>query len=259
MRAPTVSWRFHNFCAQRGRGRCGLQRTVRAADRCHGTANVLIKRLELLELLAQGDRSVEALAQAAGIRLTSVSAHLQVLKQAGIVTSRREGARVRYRLAGDDVLTLVELLQHVAHEHLTEASHARAVHLRPADTMPLTRQQLLHRMNSTNVCLIDVRPAEEYAAGHIPGARSLPLDELEPRLGELPEKMDLVAYGRSANCLLAQAVRLLTTRGHHALRLTDGILEMACGPPPHRSRTALNGIRLTVFRAMYTSCRPTTP
>lgn len=126
------------------------------------------RRLELPEPLAQGERSVEALTQVAGIRLTSVSAHLQILKQARVVTSRREGAPIHYGLAGDDVATLFELLQQVARGHLAEVEHARAVYLGPADTVPLTRQQLIDRMDSTNVHLIDVRPEEEYAAGHIP-------------------------------------------------------------------------------------------
>ncbi|MDN3028589.1 metalloregulator ArsR/SmtB family transcription factor [Streptomyces sp. S.PB5] len=184
------------------------------------------KRLELLELLAQGERSVEALAHAADIRLTSVSAHLQILKQAGVVTTRREGARIHYGLAGDDIATLFGLLQQVARAHLADAEHARAAYLGPTDTVPLTRRQLLDRMTSTNVRVIDVRPTQEYTAGHIPGACSVPLDELACRLDELPDDAEVVAYGRSANCVLAHdAVRLLTARGHRALRLTDGILE----------------------------------
>ncbi|MGW0823146.1 ArsR/SmtB family transcription factor [Streptomyces sp. NPDC002845] len=184
------------------------------------------KRLELLELLAQGERSVEALAHAADIRLTSVSAHLQILKQAGVVTTRREGARIHYGLAGDDVATLFELLQQVARGHLAETEQARAAYMGPTDTVPLTRQQLLDRMDSTSIRVIDVRPTEEYTAGHIPGARSLPLAELDGRLEALPKDTDVVAYGRSANCVLAHdAVRLLTAHGRHALRLTDGILE----------------------------------
>ena len=184
-----------------------------------------------LELLAQGERSVEALAQAADIRFTSVSAHLQVLKQAGVVTTRREGARSHSGLAGDDVATLFELLQQVARGHLAEAEHARAACLGPADTVPLTRQQLLDRMDSTNIHILDVRPIQEYTAGHIPGARSLPLDELERRIDELLQGTELIAYGRSANCGLAHdAVCLLTTHGHHALRLADGFLEWGRAP-----------------------------
>ncbi|WP_327352785.1 ArsR/SmtB family transcription factor [Streptomyces sp. NBC_01304] len=184
------------------------------------------KRLELLELLAQGERSVEALAHAAGIRLTSVSAHLQILKQAGVVTARREGARIHYGLAGDDVAALYEQLQQVARAHLAETEHARAAYLGPADTVPLSRQQLLDRMNNKTVTVVDVRPAEEYAAGHIPGALSRPLTELDSQIPDLPRVLDVVAYGRSTNCILAHdAVRLLTARGRRALRLADGILE----------------------------------
>lgn len=184
------------------------------------------KRLVLLDLLAQGERSVDALAGAAGLGLTTASAHLQTLKQAGLVTTRREGTRVLYRLAGDDVAALYEMLQRVAHAHLAAAGQARAAYLGPEDTGQLTREELLERVKEGGVTVIDVRPAEEYATGHIPGAVSIPLDQLEARLAELPAGAEVVAYCRGANCVLAHdAVRLLSARGRTAKRLADGMLE----------------------------------
>ncbi|MCZ2525019.1 ArsR/SmtB family transcription factor [Streptomyces sp. NPDC059506] len=184
------------------------------------------KRLELLDLLAQGERSVDALARAAGLGLTTASAHLQTLRQAGLVATRRDGVRVHYRLAGDDVAALYALLGRVARTHLAEAGPARAAYLGPEDTDRLTREELLERLRAGTVTVVDVRPAEEYAAGHIPGAVSVPLDELEARLAGLPDGGEIVAYCRGANCVLAHdAVRLLTARGRRALRLDDGMLE----------------------------------
>jgi rhodanese-related sulfurtransferase/biotin operon repressor len=184
------------------------------------------KRLELLDLLAQGERSVEALARAAGLGLTTASAHLQTLKQAGLVATRREGTRIHYRLAGQDVAALYSLLQHVASARQPAAGQAREAYLGPDDTEHLTREELLERVRAGTATVIDVRPAEEYAAGHIPGAVSVPLDELEARLAELPGGGEIVAYCRGTNCVLAHdAVRLLAARGRTARRLADGMLE----------------------------------
>ncbi len=184
------------------------------------------KRLQLLDLLAQGERSVDALARAAGLNLTTASAHLQTLKQAGLVTARRDGVRIYYRLAGADVAELYALLQQVARRHLADVDAARAAYLGPDDTEQLTRDELLARIKSGSATVIDVRPAEEYRAGHIPGALSVPLDDLETRLAELPDSTDIVAYCRGTNCVLAhEAARLLAARGYRAARLTDGMLE----------------------------------
>lgn len=184
------------------------------------------KRLELLDLLAQGERSVDALAKAAGLGLTTASAHLQTLRQAGLVTTRRDGVRIHYRLVGDDVAALYALLQQVARTHRAATDQARTAYLGPEDTGHLTREQLLERVKAGTATVIDVRPTEEYAAGHIPGALSVPLDQLEARLAELPDDVEVVAYCRGTNCVLAHdAVRLLTTRGRRAARLTDGMLE----------------------------------
>jgi rhodanese-related sulfurtransferase len=183
------------------------------------------KRLELLDLLAQGERTVEALARSAELGLSTASAHLQALKQAGLVTTRREGTKIHYRLAGADVAALYALVRTVASEHLSDVETARAAYLGP-DTEHVTREELLLRVRSGKVTVLDVRPAEEYAAGHIPGAVSIPLDELAERLADLPTGQEVVAYCRGAYCVLAHdAVRLLAAQGRPARRLTDGMLE----------------------------------
>lgn len=182
------------------------------------------KRLELLDLLAQGERTVEALARAAGLGLTTASAHLQTLKQANLVATRRAGTRIYYRLAGVDVAALLALVRSVANAHLPDVEAARIAYL-GSDTDQVAREELLHRAN-TGITVLDVRPREEYAAGHIPGAVGIPLDELPERLADLPVDQEIVAYCRGTYCVLAHdAVRLLTTAGHRARRLADGMLE----------------------------------
>jgi rhodanese-related sulfurtransferase/DNA-binding transcriptional ArsR family regulator len=183
------------------------------------------KRLELLDLLAQGERTVEALARAADLGVTTASAHLQTLKQANLVTTRREGTKVHYRLTGADVAALFALVRTVASEHLPDVQAARDVYLGP-DTEQVTREELLSRVRSGRVTVVDVRPREEYAAGHIPGAMCIPLDELPNRLADLPADQEIVAYCRGAYCVLAHdAVRLLTAHHRNASRLADGMLE----------------------------------
>jgi rhodanese-related sulfurtransferase len=183
------------------------------------------KRLELLDLLAQGERTVEALARAADLGLTTASAHLQTLKRANLVATRRDGTKIYYRLAGPDVASLYALVRSVASEHLAEVQAARAAYLGP-DTDEVSREELLRRVESGQATVIDVRPAEEFAAGHIPGAVSIPVEELADRLAELPLDQEIVAYCRGAYCVLAHdAVRLLAAHGHPARRLADGMLE----------------------------------
>ncbi|QNE73296.1 metalloregulator ArsR/SmtB family transcription factor [Streptomyces finlayi] len=184
------------------------------------------KRLELLDLLAQGERTVDALAKAAGLNLTTASAHLQTLKQAGLVATRRDGVRIHYRLAGDDVAALYALLRQVAQTHQADVEPARTAYLGTDDAEELDREGLLARAQAGGVVILDVRPAEEYAAGHIPGALSIPVDELTERITELPDDAEVVAYCRGAYCVFAyDAVRLLHARGRKAVRLTDGMLE----------------------------------
>ncbi|MET9886473.1 metalloregulator ArsR/SmtB family transcription factor [Streptomyces sp. NPDC006430] len=184
------------------------------------------KRLELLDLLAQGERTVDALAKAAGLNLTTASAHLQTLKQAGLVATRRDGVRIHYRLAGDDVAALYALLRNVARAHQEAVEPARAAYLGTDHAEEVSREELLARARSGEIVLLDVRPVEEYAAGHIPGALSVPVTELADRIAELPDDTEVVAYCRGAYCVLAyDAVRLLRDRGRAAIRLTDGMLE----------------------------------
>lgn len=193
------------------------------------------KRLELIDLLAQGERSVESLAAAAGLGLSTASAHLQALKQAGLVTTRRDGARIFYDLAGPDVASLYSLVRSVARARVADVEQKRADYLgltgldgshaqgQPAE---MTREELLERVAAGTVTVLDVRPAEEYRAAHIPGALSIPIDELSSRLGELPPDREVVAYCRGAYCVLAyEAVDLLQSQGRRALRLNDGMLE----------------------------------
>jgi rhodanese-related sulfurtransferase/DNA-binding transcriptional ArsR family regulator len=183
------------------------------------------KRLELLDLLAQGERDVASLAAAADLGVTTASAHLQTLRQANLVTTRRDGTRILYRLAGRDVADLYARVRDVAQSHLPDVEAARLAYLGDDGGQPVTRDQLQHLAKTTTITVLDVRPREEYAAGHIPGAVSIPLDELADRLAELPDGQ-IVAYCRGAYCVLAHdAVRLLTAYGRTATRLADGMLE----------------------------------
>jgi rhodanese-related sulfurtransferase len=198
-----------------------------------GKALASPKRLELIDLLAQGERSVEALAWAANLGVTSCSAHLQTLKAAHLVETRKDGVKVYYRLAGPDVAALYGHLQQVAAAHLADLAPAAAAYLGPDDTEVIDREELLRRARAGQVTVLDVRPAEEYAAGHIPGAVSVPLADLPDRLADLPADTEIVAYCRGAYCVLSyDAVRLLTSHGRTARRLADGVLEWTLADLP---------------------------
>ena len=191
-----------------------------------GKALASPKRLELLDLLAQGERTVDSLARTTSVGVTTCSAHLQTLRQARLVSTRKEGTRVHYRLAGPDVTALYGTLQQVAATHISDVAAAARHYLGPDDTEHLDRDELLSRVRVGQVVVIDVRPAEEYAAGHIPGAVSIPLAELADRLDALPADRQIVAYCRGAYCVMAHdAVRELTAHGKDAARLVDGMLE----------------------------------
>ncbi|MFI2380172.1 ArsR/SmtB family transcription factor [Streptomyces sp. NPDC018964] len=191
------------------------------------------KRLQLLDLLAQGERTVDSLAKAAGLNLTTASAQLQTLKQAGFVATRREGVRIHYRLAGDDVAQLFALLRKVAERHHSAVPAARDAYLGHDSAAEVSREELLTRVAAGKVVVLDVRPQEEYHAGHIPGALSVPLGELAERVGELPRDVDIVVYCRGEYCVLAHdAVRLLASRGRRAIRLSDGMLEWRLADMP---------------------------
>lgn len=184
------------------------------------------KRLELLDLLAQGPRSVDLLAAAADLGISTCSAHLQSLREAGLVQSRRDGKRIYYSLAADDVAGLWDVLRRVALQHRPHTELARAAYLGPEDTAAITTETLLHRLEQGDVVVIDVRPEPEYAGGHLPGALHVPVEELADRLAELPSDREIVAYCRGRYCVLAHdAVRLLNQRGYRASRAADGALE----------------------------------
>ena len=184
------------------------------------------RRLELLDLLAQGPRCVEELAEAAGLGLSTCSAHLQALREAGLVATRRDGKRIYYSLAADDVAALWHTLREVAQRHRPHTEQARWAYLGPEDTEGIDSVELLRRVEHGDVLVLDVRPAAEYAAAHLPGAVHIPLDELAQRLAELPGDREIVAYCRGRYCVLAHdAVRLLTAHGHRARRAADGVLE----------------------------------
>jgi rhodanese-related sulfurtransferase len=185
------------------------------------------RRIELLDLLAQGERSVEELAELTGMEVGNTSAHLQVLRQSRLVDTRKAGTRVIYRLAGDEVTRLLVALQDAAQARLAEVGDVVRTHLSDPDGLePVGRNELIERAARGEVVVLDVRPREEYRAGHIPGALSIPVEELESRLGELPDDVEVVAYCRGPYCVFARdAVGLLRERGRPARRLVDGLPE----------------------------------
>lgn len=187
------------------------------------------RRLELLDLLAQGPRGVAELAAAAGLKLTTASAHLQTLRRAGLVRTRRAGTSIHYSLADDDVAALYLRLREVATARLPDVDRARRDYLGTtggADTDEVGRAELLRRATAGEVVVLDVRPEVEYRAGHVPGAVCIPIDELAARLDELPAAAEVVAYCRGSFCVFAHdAVRLLRAAGRRAVRLEDGMLE----------------------------------
>ncbi len=190
-----------------------------------GKALASPRRLELLDLLAQGERSVEGLAGEAGIGVTSCSAHLQVLHHARLVGTRKQGTRVYYSLASDDVARLYASVRDVAAGLLAEVEPARRAYL-GEEVEEISRDELLRRVSAGHVTVLDVRPAAEYAAGHIPGAVSIPIAELEQRLAELPPGAEVAAYCRGPYCVFAHdAVRLLRANGRAARRLAGGMPE----------------------------------
>ena len=187
------------------------------------------KRLELVDLLSQGERTVEALAREAGLGLSTASAHLQVLKLSSLVSTRRDGPRVYYSLAGDDVLDLYASLRAVARRHSADVDRALSAYLGESvrgDVDEVDRAELVRRLEADEVVLLDVRPVEEFRAGHIAGARSVPFDQVAATVAELDPDRDVVAYCRGAWCVMAHdAVRLLRAAGRPARRLEGGMLE----------------------------------
>jgi rhodanese-related sulfurtransferase/DNA-binding HxlR family transcriptional regulator len=189
-------------------------------------------RLELLDLLAQAPRTVHELARASGQSNANASQHLQALQAAGLVSRRREGTSVRYALAGEDVLALWLALRNASAARLAEVERAAREYL-GEEVEAIGREELLARLSRGDAVLLDVRPAEEYAAGHIEGARSIPIDELERRLAELPEDREVIAYCRGPFCAYAhEAVRTLGRAGRRARRLEEGWPEWQLEAPP---------------------------
>jgi rhodanese-related sulfurtransferase len=185
------------------------------------------RRVELLDLLCQGERSVDALARTSGMTVTNTSQHLQALRAARMVETRREGTKVIYRVADDEVCRFFFALRELAGARLAEVEQFVRRYVEGADEFEsVGRAELLERAQRDGVVVLDVRPPDEYASGHIPGAVSVPLDELEDRLTSLPRNIEIVAYCRGPYCLLApQAVELLRERGFRARRLEDGFPE----------------------------------
>lgn len=192
------------------------------------------KRLELLEILAQGEKTVDALAAEAGIDIKLASAHLKVLKAARLVETQRDGRFIAYRLSGVDVGALWVNLRTVAEEHLVELKVAmERIFAAPEKLDAETRRSLMEKARRGEVVVIDVRPQAEYATGHLPFARSMPLEEIRQRIKELPADRDIVAYCRGPFCMMsAEAVALLKEHGYRAQKIADGIPEwQAAGLP----------------------------
>ncbi len=192
------------------------------------------KRLELLEILAQGEKTVELLAADASIDIKLASAHLKVLKEARLVETRRDGRYIAYRLSGEDVGALWVNLRTVAEEHLVELKvEMERIFAAPEKLDTETRRSLLEKARRGEVVVIDVRPSNEYANGHLPFARSMPLDEIRQRIKELPPDKEIVAYCRGPFCMMsAEAVELLRKHGYRAQKIADGTAEwQAAGLP----------------------------
>ncbi len=184
-------------------------------------------RLELLEALAQSERSVEKLAEATGMSLANTSHHLQVLRVGGLVRSRRQGMQVIYSLSDDEIPQMLGCLRHVGERHLAEIERIVREHFTSEENLrPVGHRELASLIRSGDALIIDVRPPEEYEAGHIPGAVNIPLEALPRRLADLPKRKEIVAYCRGPYCMLAvEAVKRLRRHGYRARRLEDGFPE----------------------------------
>lgn len=197
-------------------------------------------RLELMEFIAQGERSVDELTKLSGLTVGNTSQHLQHLRQAGLVISRKEGLKVLYRLSGHDVIHLLDAVRNVAERHLADVDRLVKSYLTVKDDLePVPRGELLDRVRNGLVTVLDVRPPEEYAAGHVPGAVNVPLDKLENYLKQLEPEQEIVAYCRGPHCVLAfDAVSQLREKGLNARRMEDGFPEWeVAGLPVERSDT----------------------
>lgn len=202
-----------------------------------GKALASPKRLEILEMLAQGEKAVETVAAEAAIDAKLASAHLKALKEARLVQVRRDGKRMMYRLSGNDVAQLGVTLRQVAEEHLVELRLALQQMMAEPDRLAqVSRKDLLAQARRGEVVVLDVRPPEEFDTAHLPYARSVPLSELTHRLAELPRDVEIVAYCRGPFCLMSdEAVKLLREHGYQARKTFDGVSEwQAAGLPVKR-------------------------
>jgi rhodanese-related sulfurtransferase len=198
-------------------------------------------RLELLEHLGQGERSVEDLATRTGLTVANTSRHLQLLRRAALVEGRREGKRVFYSLAGEDaVIGLLNALSRVGERNSAEIARVMASYFRARDELePVSRHELLDRLRCGTATVIDVRPEDEFRHGHLPDALNIPLAQLEQRLAELPADREIVAYCRGPWCVLSfEAVAMLRQRGYQARRLEDGFPEWKVAGLPIGSTTS---------------------
>lgn len=204
-----------------------LKRDVFANLARIGTALSSPSRIEILELVAQAERNVEQLADLTGMTVANTSQHLQKLRQAGLIVGRKDGLYVFYRLAGDEVISLLSALGRVGEAYVAEVERIVRTYLAQKDELePVPANELLGRARKGLVTVLDVRPPEEYAAGHLPGAVNIPIHELEKRLKELPKRREIVAYCRGPYCLMSyDAVALLRRKGLKARRLRDGMPE----------------------------------
>lgn len=184
-------------------------------------------RLDLLEHISQGERSVERLAEITGLSVANTSAHLQKLRRGGFVNTRRDGKRILYRLGDGPVLELLSALRYFAERNKAEVREIVSDYFDNLDRLePVSRQELMSAMRDGGVTLLDVRPDEEFALGHLPGAVNIPLEELEKRLSELPKDTEIIAYCRGAYCVLSfEAVAALRSKGFRIRRLQDGFPE----------------------------------
>jgi ArsR family transcriptional regulator len=195
-------------------------------------------RLELLELVAQGERSVEALAQHTGLSIANTSQHLQQLRRAGLVTARRDGKYVLYQLADDSILDLLSALQRVAEKNVAEVDRIIRTYFHERDNLePVPRAELTRRIKQGLVTVLDVRPDDEFALSHLPGAINVPLGQLKRQLSKLDRKTEIIAYCRGPYCVLSfEAVAQLRKLGFKARRLEDGLPEWkAAGLPVETS------------------------
>lgn len=192
-----------------------------------GKAIAAPKRLELLDLLCQGPRTVEALADQAALSVANASQHLQVLRAARLVDAEKKGLYVEYRLADDEVCRFFVALRSLAEARLAEVDQVTREYFEARGEMEgVEGDELLRRVKSGEVTVLDVRPVEEYRAGHIPGALSIPVGELKARLKELPKQREVVAYCRGPYCVMAiEAVELLRKKGYRAQRMEQGVVD----------------------------------